>query len=396
MFIGIREDVAGMNLTKSIVIFAIAILAILMAVLAYINFRGKKADDSYPGSALAAEAAINEAIELLNKQLDEHLSEIDEAALRSFTVKRFANRIIDNYIVRSNDEFHLVGSPISRREDLLEEERRAQGIAYLKSLDLSSKDFNGEAEVTVAFDETGAMAITAKAGDAELSAAFAWIDFTHEELIEPAFEWGSMPEPFGFALSSAGKVFFNGDEAGPNEPYLLSFSEWLQTLGFANGGGMPDVAWTEGNPITIGRSLNVDASYLYDSNGKPIPTCIICLESDLILYASQSSRSEFKGVVLSLGGLQLLGVSFEGTALSLNDAYVYPGMELPKADPEMLFKVGLADWNYTVLMIDAFTGSSLLKGKGEMGGRLKHAAISESSPVYLRPSTPIRLERISD
>jgi hypothetical protein len=370
---------------KSPAIFMLTIFAICAAAAGAALLKRSRAQAVQAGGRLAAEAGIMEALAHVNAFLEERAETLERTARVEFDRKYIANGIAQAHIIKKDGGFHLVDSPVSRRETLFEELLREAALEALKEAE--DAVFPESSGISADFRTDGIM-VASSSGDASAEAFFRWIQNAHEELAEPAFRWRRALDAPKYAISSAGDVFLDGAEA---EDGALSggAQEWLQNFDPANAAGLRDVGWTRENPVIVGSSLNVDVSELYGPNGEPVPTCVICLEKDLILYASRSDRAGMRGAVLSLGGLRMMGVAFEGTAASLEDAYALSGSAV--LEPDMLFRVKPADRSLEFAMLDAFTGSALSSSAVELGS-LKRIALSEETIVERRPAFPLSME----
>jgi hypothetical protein len=349
----------AMGAAKGAFAFLLAACAVALVLLASKDWRLEKSE--------VAHTTLEETLSLMNRRLEELALDIDRDAIESFKRERFSSGAIHNYIAMEEDGFHIVDSQITKRETLLEEHRRKRALEILKELDYG--------DVLVSFGNGIA------ATDQYLrSASFSWVDTPHQELIWPEFKWRIMPSEFSQACASASSVYFD------NVPQEQSGS-WLEAFAFPQG--LKERAWTPENPLVIGKSLNIDVSEFYDESGNPVPTLIICQDKNLILSASQSGKAVMRGAIISSGGIQMMGVTFEGAALCKNNAYIYASSL--KADPGMLFRIKLSSWNLQAMALDAFTGSSLGAGGSGMGS-LNRLAISEESKVETRPAMPLKLE----
>ncbi|MDR1643790.1 MAG: hypothetical protein LBT59_29185 [Clostridiales bacterium] len=346
-----------MGAAKGAFAFLLAACAVALVLLASKDWGMEKSEEKN---------SIQEALSLMNKRLEERSSDIDREAIEEFKRERLFDNSMRNYIAMEEDGFHLVDSQITKREILLEEHRRKKAVEILKELDYGDLELEFQESILVSAPDE--------------SAVFTWVDAPHEELIEPEFKWRNIPPEFEQGVASAANLYVSGITQTQD-------NLWLKSLDFPQG--LKERAWTPENPILVGKSLNIDVSSFYDDFGNPVPTCIICLDRELILYASQSGKALMKGVAISSGGVQLLGVTFTGTVLSKNNAYIDASYLTP--DPGMLFRIKFTSWNLQAMMLDAFTGSSLNSGVSGMGS-LGGLAISEDSKIIFRPQAPLRLE----
>lgn len=120
------------------------------------------------------------------------------------------------------------------------------------------------------------------------------------------------------AYMTAKRSVFYGKMDDKNIPQLLNFEDVIS--------GLPDAhtdahAWSYSNPVVVtSGNIEVDVSSFYvndDGTGnKPYPSIIVHSEGTLTLKATDTTKNEFNGVIISTGDVRISGtIKINGTLI---------------------------------------------------------------------------------
>jgi hypothetical protein len=326
---------------------------------AYAIRRAQAAEESGGDLYNCAHSAIEKAVAEINRFLSERESQIE-----SLAVEKLKNVLKDESRIYYKDgSFHLLNDLATKEEDLYYSIFKEEAGVILESFltEYSTVSDDGQAQAYASFDaQSDEFSAGSVAEGLELEADLEWLAYPHEEEIRPSFAWKSEPlNVFAKSLAAGGSASFEGgaQSGGTSQEGLR---DDISSMIRMSSEVLTQRKWTRENPVVIGRSLNIDVSDLYDGDNA-IPSCIINLSSDLYLYASSSAKSHLNAVIFTMKDIHMQNITFSGTAISLQNAYV-TGYGTPLSpDPDMLFKIYIADWELHKSILD-FYGASSFKG----------------------------------